>query len=222
MDGGARRDRRRLALTAGVLLLAGAAWVLAPTGADGDTGPADRGAAAAGVPDDASRDVPRGPDDLRDLRDLLKVYRLTAPFHDARRAIAAGWTEQPMCMDYPDGYLGEPPGAMGHHFFNEAYLGDGGRIDPEEPELVIYEKRADGRWRMVAVEYVVSAKDRAGTDPAPELFGQEFTWHPDVGAAGVWGLHVWLWRANPHGFFASVNPRVSCAHSTPHGGHHLP
>jgi hypothetical protein len=151
--------------------------------------------------------------DWDDLLDLLKVYRLTAPFHDADKAIAAGWTEEPMCMDYPDGYLDEPPGAMGHHFFNVPYITDGGRIDPEEPELVIYEKRADGRWRLNAVEYLIPARDHPGTAPPPVLFGEEFTWHPDVGTAGVWGLHVWLWRYNPHGFFASVNPNVSCEHA---------
>jgi len=147
------------------------------------------------------------------LRQLIEAYRTTAPFHNVDNALAAGWEVQPMCMDYPDGLMGEAPGTMGHHFFNADYLTDGGRIDPSEPELVLYEKRADGTWRLNAVEYIISARDLPGTAPAPELFGRKFTWFPDVGAAGVWGLHVWLWRANPHGLFANLNPLVTCAHA---------
>lgn len=148
------------------------------------------------------------------ITQLIEAYRATASFHNVDNALAAGWEVQPMCMDYPDGLMGEAPGTMGHHFFNAAYLTDGGRIDPREPELVLYEKRPNGTWRLNAVEYIIPARDLPSTAPAPELFGQKFTFFPDVGAAGVWGLHVWLWRANPHGLFANLNPLVTCAHAT--------
>lgn len=148
-----------------------------------------------------------------EIADLIEAYRVTAPFHDVDNALEAGWAEDSNCIDYPDGYLGEPPGTMGHHFYNEEYLTDGGRIDPGEPELVLYEKRADGSWRLNAVEYVIPAADRPPTAPAPELFGREFRFHPDVGANGIWGMHVWLWRPNPHGLYAELNPLVTCEHA---------
>jgi hypothetical protein len=151
---------------------------------------------------------------FEEIWDLLRLARTTAPFHHVQNALDAGWSEEPMCMDYPDGYMGEGPGTMGHHFFNVAYLTDGGRLDPTEPELLVYEKRADGSWRLNAVEYIVPARDLPGTAPAPEMFGgHKLVWHPEVGTAGVWGLHVWLWRHNPHGLYAEVNPNVTCAHS---------
>lgn len=43
-------------------------------------------------------------------------------------------------------------------------------------------------------------------DP-PVLMGHEF--HP-VPAAGIWGLHAWVWKHNPDGMFADWNPEVSC------------
>lgn len=147
-------------------------------------------------------------------RDLLAAYRATAPFHDVDNALVAGWLEQPTCIDYPDGYMGEGPGTMGHHFPNPDYLNDGGRLDPAEPELVLYEKRADGSWRLNAVEYVIPAKDLPPTAEPPRLFGRELVFHPEIGRAGIWGLHVWLWRYNPHGRYAELNPLVTCEYAT--------
>ena len=152
---------------------------------------------AAAAPDDAGRD-------LQELRTA------TAPFHDVDEALAAGWAVEPMCMDYPDGFHGEPPGTMGHHFYNVDALTDGGLLDPAEPELLLYEKRADGSWRFNAVEYVVPARDLPGTAKPPVLFGQQFRFYPEIGSAGIWGLHVWIWRHNPRGMYVNLNPNVSC------------
>lgn len=151
---------------------------------------------------------------IEELYDLIRLARTTAPFHNVQNALDAGWSEQPVCVDYPDGYMGEGPGAMGHHYFNVEYLTDGGQLDPTEPELLVYEKRADGTMRLNAVEYIIPAADLPGTAPAPEMFGgRKLVWHPEVGTAGVWGLHVWLWRSNSHGLYAEVNPAVTCEFS---------
>jgi hypothetical protein len=56
------------------------------------------------------------------------------------------------------------------------------------------------------------ATDTGAAEP-PRLFGREFRFFPDVGSAGIWGLHVWVWRHNPHGLYANLNPRVSCEHA---------
>lgn len=181
---------RRMAATAAALAIVGSGLYASAAAADVD-----------------------GSDRFEELTDLVELARATAPFHRVQNALDAGWAEDPMCMDYPDGFYGEPPGTMGHHFYNLAYLSDGGRIDPSEPELVLYEKRANGTWRLNAVEYVIPAGDLPSTAPAPELFGQKFRFYPDIGADGIWGLHVWLWRTNPHGLYANLNPNVSCEHS---------
>lgn len=148
-----------------------------------------------------------------ELSDLMELRQATAPFHEVENALEAGWFEETMCMDYPDGYMGDPPGTMGHHFFNVEYLLDGGHLDPSEPELLLYERQADGTWRLNAVEFVVPAADLPSTAEPPEMFGREFKFHPEVGTAGIWGLHVWLWRNNPHGRYAELNPLVSCEYA---------
>ncbi|HYJ68691.1 MAG TPA: hypothetical protein VEX15_13645 [Nocardioidaceae bacterium] len=160
---------------------------------------------------------------FEEIYQLLQLARTTAPYHDVQTALDDGWSEQPMCMDYPDGYMGEGPGTMGHHYFSVEYLTDGGALDPTQPELLVYEKRADGTMRLNAVEYIIPARDLPGTAPAPEMFGgHKLVWHPEVGTAGVWGLHVWLWRNNPHGLYAELNPNVTCDYSQTmaHAHHH--
>ena len=41
----------------------------------------------------------------------------------------------------------------------------------------------------------------------PVLFGQHFHLNP---VAGIWALHVWLWKHNPSGMFDDWNPNVTC------------
>ncbi|MPY86764.1 MAG: hypothetical protein GEU99_02470 [Luteitalea sp.] len=145
------------------------------------------------------------------LRDLEAARRATAPFHSIDVAAAAGWPDDVTgCLDFPDGYMGHPPGAMGSHYRNLGLVTDGGALDPTRPELVLYERQADGSLRLLGVEYIIRESDRPRTDPPPVLFGREIHFHPDF---GVWGLHVWLWRHNPYGLFADVNPKVSCEHA---------
>lgn len=159
----------------------------------------------------ATASSPDGP--TQQVQDLAALATATAPYHSVSRALADGWTEQPMCMTYPDGFHGEAAGTMGNHFYNVDYLTDGGHVEASQPELLLYEKRKDGTWRLNAVEYVIPARDLPGTATPPELFGQKFTFYPEVGAAGIWGLHVWLWRHNPRGMFVNLNPLVSCQYA---------
>ena len=76
------------------------------------------------------------------------------------------------------------------------------------------EPLANGRQRLVALEYVVFQAD---WDPhhasPPELFGEEFELVPAGNRYGLppfYELHAWLWKHNPAGMFEDWNPRVSC------------
>jgi hypothetical protein len=131
-------------------------------------------------------------------KDLAALRRLTAPFHNFDKAVAAGWSVQlTPCLD-------SPVGAQGFHYANVA------NIDAEanllEPELLLYEPEPNGRLRLVGVEYIVPLSAWTGASP-PNLFGQEFHVNP---VFQVWALHVWIWRNNPSGLFADWNPLVSC------------
>ena len=106
---------------------------------------------------------------------------------------------------------------MGIHYANGALIEDD-MLDPQRPELLIYEQRG-GRLRLVGVEFLVRAAqwDAAHPGAPPVLMGQHFHY---VGAPNRYGLpafyelHVWAWRDNPNGMFVDWNPAVTCVEYT--------
>ena len=136
-------------------------------------------------------------------KDLATLRRVTASFQQFENANAAGWSARiTPCMSGPDG-------GMGFHYGNVALIDGSVRVD--EPELLLYEPEANGRLRLVAVEYIVpyTAWSRSATPPV--LFGQDFK-HNDT--FGIWALHAWVWKENPSGLFADWNPLVTCEHTS--------
>jgi len=135
-------------------------------------------------------------------RAATRQYRHAHPGYDLLRD-AAGIS----CVDQP----GE--GGMGVHYVNGALVGDG-KVNAETPDVLVYEPRADGRERLVALEYVVFQADWDATHSSPpRLFGQEFelaTADNRYGLPPFYELHVWLWKFNPSGLFDDWNPRVHC------------
>ncbi len=145
----------------------------------------------------------------------------TAPFHELAAAQAAGYTVEVIdlnhlaCIDDIVGHTG----AMGIHFLNPQLLD--GNVDAAAPELVIYEPTANGRMRLVAVEYLVlkSAWEAAHGGPTaapPSLFGQQFEFvraGNRYGLPDFYELHSWIWKNNPLGMHNDWNPTVSCAYA---------
>jgi len=152
-------------------------------------------AAVATAPAFASADV---------AADLAALRGLTAPFHSVEAAKAAGWTVLiPHCRD------NQPEGGMGWHYANPAYID--GEVHVLEPEALIYEPQRSGSLRLVGVEYAVPFSILPPDAEPPALFGQSF--QHNFGDE-LWMLHVWAWRENPVGMFATWNPKVSCAWAT--------
>jgi hypothetical protein len=133
-------------------------------------------------------------------RQLAAARAGTARFHDLKVAEAAGFAPASPCIEDED------EGGMGYHYANPLNTA----LDPANPQLLLYEPRANGRLRLVAVEYLVPYGVMPEDGPAPRLFEQDFHPTPHLEA---WTLHVWLWRSNPSGMFAAYNPRVSCQHA---------
>ncbi len=136
----------------------------------------------------------------------------TARFHDLDQAIAAGYSVKVADLAGIECIAQPGEGAMGVHMLNPALLFDGGVIDAEQPELLVYEPRNDGTLKLVALEYLVLAEDWEG-DTKPALFGKEF----DTTEAGnryglpkFYALHAWIWKPNPSGILHAWNPRVDC------------
>lgn len=165
-------------------------------------------AAAGGARGDLSAAALRGRAQPGVIRDLAMAWAATARFRNLERAIAAGYPEDATgCLDFPDGYMAFGPGAMTTHWINFDYFDDGGALDVVHPEALQYEPQADGSMRLVSVEYIIPESDLPRTAEPPVLFGRQMLFHPDF---GVWATHVWLWKYNPYGIFADVNPNVGC------------
>lgn len=131
----------------------------------------------------------------------------TQPFHNLDVALAAGYASFYKCTDEAG------KGGMGQHFVKGPLVEDPA-LDTLRPEVLVYEPRPEGGYRLVAVEYVVLKDAWLKTHTrAPSLFGQRLTLIPAPNRYGLpafYELHVWLWKANPRGVFNDWNPRVSC------------
>jgi hypothetical protein len=187
-----RQDRWRIAVTVTIAAAVAACAEEAP----GPTGPdAALGLSAAGAPVLASQS--------EHLSQVAQVRALTAKYRRFEAAMDAGYDfEATGCRS------NEPIGAMGIHWLNLSYLD--AAVTPLEPEIVIYEPGKNGKMSFVGVEYIVPFTMVPETDPAPELFGQEFL--KNFGDQ-LWMMHLWVGRHNPDGLFATWNPRVTCAYA---------
>jgi len=138
-------------------------------------------------------------------RDLATARAATARYHRAEAALAEGFVNTMHCVAVPGA-------GMGIHFVHPARLEDPA-LDPARPEVLVYEPQADGTLRLVAVEYMVPRPlwDALHPGTPPMLFGEAF----EPGPMDSYALHVWVWRHNPSGTFAPMNPKVSCPAGRP-------
>ncbi len=130
-----------------------------------------------------------------------QVRQADSRFKDVAVALKEGYSPIP-CTSGTDG------GAMGIHYVNGTLINDEA-IELGKPEAVMYEPGADGRLKLVAVEYIT-------TKGPATLGGQLFslTGAPNrYGLPAFYELHVWAWKDNPKGVFADMNPTVSCEHA---------
>src|SRR5262245_11987684 len=137
------------------------------------------------------------------------VRQATERFLDVTNAIAAGYTQAPVCVSGPG------QGATGIHYVKTTLFD--GQLSVDEPEALVYEPKKNGQLELVAIEYITPADAwHGGHAPGvqPDLMGHMFHYIPGpnrYGPAAFYELHVWAWKNNPHGEFADWNPNVSCA-----------
>lgn len=161
------------------------------------------------------------------LAELAQVRQATARFHDVDAAFAAGytvWSPDPFAPNATCPASAE--GSMGYHLVNVGLRGGAADpsagdavIDPALPEMLLYEKRPDGRMHLVGVEYLVftAAWELANgaNAAAPTVFGEPLlasvhTFPGNPNPIPHYELHVWIWASNPLGTFYPWNPTVSC------------
>ena len=139
---------------------------------------------------------------------LVQIVReATERFIDVNAATAAGYAPAFGCVTGPD------MGAMGVHYINGALV-SGGTLNPNEPQALIYEPVGKA-MKLVGVEYITLAENwlTSHQQAPPVLEGQllQYIGTPNrYGLPGLFELHVWAWRDNPHGAFVDWNTHVSC------------
>ena len=131
-------------------------------------------------------------------RDVARVRAATARFTTTDTATAAGYKQVTECVEH------QPDGAMGYHFQNNALLDT--KLDVEHPEVLVYERKPDGTFKLNGVEFLVPISAWTATEP-PRIMGQPLK---RADRLGIWYLHVWTWEPSPSGLFADWNPRVKC------------
>lgn len=131
-------------------------------------------------------------------RDVVKIREATAGLKTTEAAEAAGYKRVTDCVEY------KPHGAMGYHFQNNALLDT--KLDVQHPEVLVYEKMADGTFQLNGVEFLVPTAVWTAAEP-PRIMGHDLK---KADRQGIWYLHVWTWKASPTGLFADWNPEVKC------------
>ena len=144
---------------------------------------------------------------------LQAVRQVTSRFHSLAAAEAAGYEPFYSCTEQPG------VGTMGQHYVKFSLVGDPA-IDPLQPEALVYEPKADGGYRLVAVELVRVGPE---VDDPPTVLGVEMRHVPSGNRYGIepdgfYQRHLWLYDRNPAGLFADWNPTVSCRGTGDGGG----
>jgi hypothetical protein len=70
----------------------------------------------------------------------------------------------------------------------------------------VYNRKSNGHFELVAVEYAVPIELSPNHAPAG-FTGSADVWDRNEGF-GLWLLHAWVWHFNPDGVFNPTNPLV--------------
>jgi hypothetical protein len=135
---------------------------------------------------------------------IAPVREALSEFIVGSTAVENGYTNTEMCIATGDG-------GYGVAFVRDGTDGSGG-TDAETPPVLLYRLTENWTYQLMGAEWYVPAGE---TDDPPTLFGRPFhepsTGHsPKTNQPEHYGLHAWLFRANPRGMFEPFNPTVSC------------
>ena len=130
-----------------------------------------------------------------------RVRAATAAFRILDSAVARGYAASvPQCFSDPT------HGAMGYHHLNRAYVDK--NVEIEKPEILLYERKADGSYGLNGVEYIIPFRLWPKDSVPPKLMGRDMVQSEPL---QLWYTHMWVWTPNKAGLFADWNPAVKCA-----------
>lgn len=150
-----------------------------------------------------------------------------AQYQDLAKANAAGyttWSPDPRVAGST--CPSAPEGKMGYHLLNVSARGSAATpasgdavIDPLRPEMLLYEKKADGSMVLVGVEWIVFKaaweREKGVGAAAPTVIGQTMPLSDHTFVTGGpsiphYEMHAWIFRDNPRGMFEHYNPNITC------------
>jgi hypothetical protein len=133
--------------------------------------------------------------DPKTLWELQQVRAATARYRNDSNAFKDGYVD--INLKLPN---------MGYHFLKSSLVTP--VFDVRKPPILVYNKREDGSFELLAVEYAIPI-DQQHPNIAPEGFtGNGDEWDFNTLNTGWWTLHAWIWKNNPDGVFKPMNPDV--------------
>ena len=124
------------------------------------------------------------------LWELQQARAATAKYRNIENAMKDGYVDIAVDIQH-----------MGHHYMKVSLVD--GEFDIRHPEILVYNRNAQGEQELIAVEYAVPL-----TFPMPEGFtGSSDVWDGTTGFP-FWLVHAWVWKYNPGGAFKELNPLV--------------
>jgi hypothetical protein len=137
---------------------------------------------------DADADLPS-----QTVKELRAARAASAKYRNIQNAIDDGYTDIDVVVEH-----------MGFHYMKDSLADD--KFEVEKPEILVYNKKENGKIELVAVEYAVPIP--LTPDTAPEGFtGNKDVWTFST-EFNLWLLHAWVWEYNPDGVFNPTNPLV--------------
>jgi hypothetical protein len=134
---------------------------------------------------------------------LTRLRAATQAYRSIDSAAAAGYNR-----NVADCLVHEHHGAMGYHHSNSKFAD--ATVDIEHPEILLYERKPDGEYKLNGVEFIVPYRAWSRDSVAPTVMGQRLKHEDNL---KIWYLHVWAWSENANGVFADFNPSVQCPDS---------
>lgn len=131
------------------------------------------------------------------LWELQQAHAATAKYQNIENAFADNYGNVPLVV-IPN---------MGYHFLKAQFINP--VFDLKKPALLVYNKKDNGNFELVAVEYAVPIDPQAPGTPPEGFTGNTDEWDFNTLNSGWWTLHAWIWKNNPDGVFKMMNPAVN-------------
>ncbi len=125
--------------------------------------------------------------------ELLQARLATAKYLSFDKAIAEHYVDINVVIPH-----------MGYHYLKSEIRDN--KFEITKPELLVYNKTANGKMQLSALEYAVPI-NLSPNEPPAGFTGNTDVWKYDT-TFQLWTLHAWVWRFNPEGVFSPMNSLV--------------